>query len=668
MAIYFNGALFKRNLTRFWPLAAACFLAALFIFVVPEAGRFNFASLNQKDIMGTLSVYCAVIVPIMSIFSAIAVFGYLHNPRAAGFVSSLPITRLGLYFTNWLSGLALMLVPALIAGVLYGVLLIGQPVPQWDYLRWLGALIASHIIFFSMAAFFAFLTGNPIMQAFLYVVFNFICIMLYGVGAFVAQTLVFGYAASTYPPALALATWLTPPVAVYGMIYQMSPFMTAETVHALHAFIAVLPWVIYIAFAALMIVFGCLLYRRRHIEAAGDVILHKPVRSVFKYLMGFLIGAVFAVLLSGLTLGGRMAPASEKMLWLALPTMFFGALGCLFAEMLIQKRLRVWKAAYKGVIAFVAALAAVALFILLDGTGYERRVPDPEDVASVSFSSWSRRYISPLHRPGDSFPMGGEGWGLDKTYIDRQRALGLPLFDDMILNEIKLRTPDYFESREAVAAAVRLHQSIVSEKRSLEAIQDNWGLGRYYLTYTMRDGRVITREYVLPVNSTPVHGSVALLLELYNQPESVNKRNRFVPLHDDAVLGAKVMPAMMERDRWAMHSHYSFRWSEGVALMPEDGLNTLVQALRQDAAAGTLGRLRQADLSWYYYQDLSDALVMIDLFLDSGAAGVPSAFAKEFMYDDYNNVIVRGLALTVNVREHHVNTARALRELGLYIQ
>jgi len=135
MATYFNSALFKRNLMRFWPLAAVSFLAALFSFVVPEAStqRYSFFPGQQKDIMSYLAVYCSVIVPITSILSAIAVFGYLHNPKAAGFVSSLPVTRLGLYITNWLSGLALMLVPALLAGVLYGVMLIGQPVPSGDY-------------------------------------------------------------------------------------------------------------------------------------------------------------------------------------------------------------------------------------------------------------------------------------------------------------------------------------------------------------------------------------------------------------------------------------------------------------------------------------------------------------------------------------------------------
>jgi hypothetical protein len=177
----------------------------------------------------------------------------------------------------------------------------------------------------------------------------------------------------------------------------------------------------------------------------------------------------------------------------------------------------------------------------------------------------------------------------------------------------------------------------------------------------MKDGSIMTREYVLPVDVRPMHSTVALLLELYNQPEAVNKRNRFMAMHDDAIVGAVVTPAA--DDMWIIQSHYTFRRDHGVALLPEDRLNALKAALRQDAATGTLGHISQADLQGHFIHDLA-FLGVIDLFLDSRAAGAPAAFVQDIFQDDYGNVIVSGLVLTIVVKEHHVNTARFLRELG----
>jgi len=665
MATYFSGALWKRNLSRFWPLAAISFLIALFVFVVPELTSYRDAWLyiSQKDILSDLAVYCAIVVPIMSIFSAIAVFGYLHNPRAAGFVSSLPVTRLGLYITNWLSGLTLVFVPTLLVSVFYGLQLIGQPVPSGDFLRWLGAMFTSYLVFFSMAAFFTFLTGNPIMQAFLYGIFNFLFVMLYGIMSFVAEMLVFGYSDYASSSISTLLAMMTPPVAIYGMIDNMTRYTSFSTFGISSSLSAALLWVIYLVFAALMAFFGYLLYRRRRIEATGDIILHKPIRSVFKYLMGLLIGAVLAFLLTQIMLDGRAVSASELLVRLTVSTMFFGALGCFCAEMIIKKRLRVWKTAYKGIIIFIAAIAAIALFIRFDGTGYERRAPDPDNVVSVSFSTRSRFY-SPLHGEVNPYSTGGEGWSLQQTYIERQRALGLLLINNEVLDEIKLRTPDYFESPEAIIAAVKLHQTIIGEKRSLEPIQGSWGNNRFFLTYTLKNGKTMTRDYVLPLSKTPTHSSVELLLELYNQPEAVNKRNRFMSLGDDAILGATVTPAFFDGS-WLSPYQYHSRGYHSSTLLPEGDLRALMQTLHQDAAAGSLGRIRHLDLQQQFLQGRSDFLCLIDLYLDSDIAGVPAAFSKESLHSEDGVSIFNSTVLTIVVNKDHINTIRVLVDLGL---
>ena len=688
MTAFFSGTLFKRNLMRFWPIAVVSFLASLFTFIIPEASfsggitvihlinvqtaydQYGTLIHSVVDIMTTLAIYCAVVVFPLSILTAIVVFGYLHNLKASVFVSSLPITRTGLYITNWLSGLALMLAPLLLVGGLYGIVLDGQYVTFLDYLRWFGALVASHFVFYSIAVFCTFLTGNPIMQTFIYAVSNFIFLFFYSVGTGLASIMVFGYSTTIYSSVYNYVVWLTPPLAIIRMIELMSPSMVISFSHAASISPVLLHWLIYLAFTTLMVFFGWVLYRRRHIEVAGEVLVYKPVKSVFKYLMGLLTGVLFAIILMVFIVGGQTNNRSTLIVWSTLSTMIFGALGCLFAEMLIQKRLREWKTTKKGIIVFVLSIAAVILFIRLDGTGFERRVPNQNNVVSVAVTaSHLHMYSSvPTQRSGTIIIDSHEdNWNLTTGYLRSQERLRLPFFDDAILHEIKLRNLTYFESPEAIAAAIRLHQTIADHGLYLmEDVDDyeySWYDQIYTITYAMKNGSVLTRSYALPMQKTGDNSLAALLLDLYNQPEAVDKRNRFVDLPDSAVIGAILTPTLSYIDLWLVDAPYSQRIYEDKKVFLEENLSIILEALRKDSANGTLGRIQHADLlSADYLLDGDINIGVIDLLLDFGVAGVPTAFEPD-LFKNEDRSLTTGLILSIKINETHVNTVRVLEEL-----
>ncbi|MDR2572167.1 MAG: ABC-2 transporter permease [Oscillospiraceae bacterium] len=672
MAAYFNSTLFKRNLLRFWPLATICFLIPLFIFVIPEVA----SNTQTRDIMSLLAIYCAMIVPILSIFTAIAVFGYLHNPKAAGFVSSLPIDRKGLYITNWLSGLILMLAPALLISVFYGILLIDQPIPSGDFLRWVGVLIASHIIFYSIAVFCAFLTGNPVMQAFLYGVINFICYALYFIHMAVISMFVFGYSSFFDLYSRSIVARLTPPVAVLEMTQSMIPNMSTYSNRywfAANMLPDIIYWLAYLVFALILIILGYFLYKRRHIEVSGEIIVHKPVRSVFKYLMGFFIGVIIAMIVTMIIASGQWEKLTKLTVIFTVTSILFGSLGCLFAEMFTKKRLRVWKTAYKGIIAFSLSVVAIMLIIRYDGTGFERRVPDQNDVVSVSITTPHLNNTYLLHRAlndstgnDDSFLGYYDNWQISWAYREQQRTLGLPLLDDAILDEIKLRTPNFFESPEAIAVAIKMHREIVDNKWNLIESGDNseysWNQ-QYSISYTLKNGRILTRQYMLPLHQPQENNIYTLMLELHNQPEAVDKRNRFTNLPDSAILGATVITDMSIE--WINPTQFfpMRTMSAGIPITSKDDLNALTDALRMDFAAGTLGQVRLFDLTYGSITHDNIATVgMISLLLDSHAAEVPSAFEKDRIYIT-NFEALLGLLNIIIINETHVNTARVLKEL-----
>jgi len=508
------------------------------------------------------------------------------------------------------------------------------------------------------------------MQAFIYGVANFIFLIFYSIGASLAPMIVFGYSTTIYSPVYNYVVWLTPPMVIMRMIELMSPYQGLSLSHAANMPLVFIQWLIYLAFTALMMFFGWLLYRRRHIEVAGEVLVHRPVKSVFKYLMGLLTGILFAIILMIFVIGRQTNNISTLTAWLTLSTMIFGTIGCLFAEMLIQKRLHVWKTAYKGIIVFVLSIAAAVLFIRLDGTGFERRVPNQNDVVSVSVTTAHMHMSSsvPIQRPGMIFIGGyGENWHFTEDYSRAQERLGLPLYDDAILHEIKLRNPVYFESPEAIAAAIRLHQTIADHGWYLIEDSDLVGYSRYHyeytFTYSMKNGSILTRVYALPLHKTSDNDLVELLLDLYNQPESVNKRNRFVDLPDSAVLGAVLTPVSDVEDTWLADVHYIYRMYQGEKVLLEENLSIILEALRKDSADGTLGRIRYGDLLLPDYIHVDVATIgLIDILLDFGAAGVPTAFEPDHLVDEDGN-ITAGLILGIKINETHVNTVRVLEEL-----
>jgi ABC-2 type transport system permease protein len=328
--------------------------------------------------MYSLANYTRFFVPIFSIITAIAVFGYLHKLRAASFISALPITKRCLYITNWLSGLTLILGPVLLIGLFYGALLAVMPVASGHFLLWLGFMVISHLLFFSMAVIVTFLTGNRIMQVFLYVLANFISYVLYGLVLSVLNNLVFRLPPTTQALPLAVQL-LTPTYAVGNTISRVTPMSgLLDTPNV------ALTWGIYLAAAALQAVLGYFMYRARKIESAGNMIVHKPMRSAFVYLIGFLFGALISYILMGTWIWRVHLSTLDIIARLTVSMVIFGSLGCLFSQMLIQKQLRVTKAARKSIVVFAAVIILIAAFFAFDVPGFVRRIPNLDDVAAVS--------------------------------------------------------------------------------------------------------------------------------------------------------------------------------------------------------------------------------------------------------------------------------------------
>jgi len=688
MAEYFNKSLYLRNLKRFWPLAVAVFVVAFFFFVL-VAMVANFAVQtfdvdgNQPavDIIAPLAAYAGSMAPIFSILTAIAMFGYLHRPKSAGFLSSLPISRLGIYITNILSGLTIMLVPTLLIGIINALLLIGRSVPTSHFVLWFAAIIFMHLFYFSLAVFCTFLTGKPVMQAFLYVFLQVVVTLIGVIIEFVTDVLVFGYdtvipiaTMSSDTPQIFWWAFLVPVQAIVYIIGNLPDIAETISIYPIHSIVNLL---IFPILTGLLLFFGYLLYKRRRIESAESVIVHKAMRSVFKYLIGFFMGSLLGFTLTTIVSTGAGISMLTFVITLTISAAIFGALGCLFTEMLIKKRFRVWKSAWKSMVFLSLGFMAIMLFVRLDATGYERHVPNPDNVVAVTVTT-SRGAVSNILfydidyvlSVESEFSLTGRGWDLRTGVWAPTASLSTRpetfMWNDEIINEIKMRTPDFFETPEAIYAVTEFHRAIVENRRHLEDYTLHPTPGHtFFITYKMNDGQFVVRQYRLPVDAIISLGIAESLYALITQEEVLEKRNRFMTLPDSAILWAEAMLVLDSNDVFTptgVNAAFSY--------ITEEMLLYILAAMRKDVEEGTLGRVGGGNLWFFYEYSLTltenPENIIIELFYEFAESGVYQQFRPtQRRYRDSDesvNVFPQEIIIT----HYDRNTMQVIRDLGLF--
>ena len=196
---YFNATLFRRNLTRFWPLwGLASFIGALFpLAVLLDMVHRAWHSFSGPEF--TQMYYNAVsAVPVISLvyaaLCAMAVWGYLHNTRSVGLMHTLPIRREGLFLTNFLSGLTMTLIPYAVTGILCVVVsLCGGAFDARGLAVTVLAVLGESFFYFSSATFVAFITGNVFAMPPLYALLHFLAVLLDWLISSFAQGFIFGF-------------------------------------------------------------------------------------------------------------------------------------------------------------------------------------------------------------------------------------------------------------------------------------------------------------------------------------------------------------------------------------------------------------------------------------------------------------------------------------------
>lgn len=399
---FFNPTLYKKNLARFWPLWTAWTVLWAFIMPLSLLNSTRYYDMDYQESVyrlyrdclnmnGDIAEMLIVLGAVYSVFTVMAVFGYLYNHRAAAAIHALPMRRETLFVTNYLSGLSFVLIPhifiyastALVQLTIFPAELSTVSMAVlWDGF-WMG--LGALLFLYSFAVFCAQFTGNILALPAFYGILSFLVYVMYFLCVeFAGQIFYGGW------PYLGTPRWVELLTPVYSLMeasqwdyvslaqlwnseLQVPVFKELDLGFQAPGLIAG-----YAVAGIVLAVLALMVYRRRHIETAGDVVSVKIVRPIFRVGV-----AVCAGLCGGIVMAaffgwyGDMAPT-------LLCVLIWTVIGYFVAEMLLNKSFRVFKKGWKGCAVTVVVLCALVVGCFLDVFGVETWLPDPGKVEQAT--------------------------------------------------------------------------------------------------------------------------------------------------------------------------------------------------------------------------------------------------------------------------------------------
>lgn len=207
---FFNPALARSDLRRHWPilfLYTAIWMVALpvqlYLRHIAEGASYGTRTVSEVC-QGTYSMG-VIMAFVFGGVLAMALYSYLMNGRSVGLIHSLPLKRQTLFFTQLLTGFAMLTAGNLLV-VLVSLLVCGEPGPL---LVWLAVVTLAEIFFLALGTLCAMLTGWLLAVPVLYVGINFLVMAVMQLIHWLAELFIYGYQANDFG---SFTMWCTPVV------------------------------------------------------------------------------------------------------------------------------------------------------------------------------------------------------------------------------------------------------------------------------------------------------------------------------------------------------------------------------------------------------------------------------------------------------------------------
>lgn len=389
----FNLTLFKKNLTRLWPLwgipsiiAVICVLTLIFRLsrgtYLYDIGKADFCD----TFLGMLTALTPIYAFCYALMCAMCVWSYLFTARSVGMMHSLPITRNGLLLTNFTSGMLMTMIPlwlgAILAAIVYGCHGV------FDFRAFGTFLIGSLgecFYFFTFATLMAFVTGQLLTMPVLYGIFSFIvpAIELL-VNLFIAG-FCYGVSSDVFPGS---TVCFSPIWYIYQNVKREPVYTVIDNTRILTdgdeiMGFGVIGWYALVAVVLLVAVYFLSKYRKS--ETAGDAISAPILRPVILYLLTATFAAGSGLVIYELFVDFR--DARYNPLGMALCMIVGGTIGYYVCRMFMARTVRVFnRKNLPGCIVMAVCYIVFCVVISLDLFGVTAYVPEIDKIETVSIS------------------------------------------------------------------------------------------------------------------------------------------------------------------------------------------------------------------------------------------------------------------------------------------
>lgn len=389
---FFNAGLFRSTLRRFWPLWTIHF--AGWLLFLPVLTLMNNLGPNKSTkfiftICESAVFASSVVAFIMAILAAMAVFSFMYSSRSTGLIASLPVRREAIFGSAWLGGVFAVLASNLVIALLTFLFSLGATINTALAFKaaftWLGVYSMQFILFYGIASLTAVMTGSIAVLPILYIIFNFLAVGMETIIRLDFSCLIWGmsnvsfdcvldflsplvYMLENFTPVLKYNTPYT--YDTYGLALQTSECISFTFDHWLPSAIYCVVGLVFSA-AALMI------FRRRRMESAGDVVAVRCMRPVFKYGVT-VCSALCGGLLLYTVLFALFESRSASVFIMILSMIIFAFIGYFGAKMLLEKSFHVFRGSWVGFIVVCCLCAVFTLCCDLDVLGIGSYVPKGE--------------------------------------------------------------------------------------------------------------------------------------------------------------------------------------------------------------------------------------------------------------------------------------------------
>ena len=451
----FNRTVLFKDITRFAPSWILYSVGLLVTFLV----CFSTESADTTAYaLGWTVPAMAIVSFVYALVNAQLLFGDLFQSRMTNALHALPLRRESWFAIHTVSGLLFAFVPNTVMAVLMMLFCGSIPAMPWLWLTW---SMGTYVFFFGLAMLCAMCVGSRFAMVVVYGIANFGSLLVCWLYDTVYLPLLYGLT-------LDFDAFLRFSPVSYGTVYYPYHISTTGYPSQIREFTVMPENLTYLAVIAVIgMVFGALalvMYRKRHLEAAGDFISAPWLKPVFLMLYTVAMGVIFQFVL-GLF-------SSTEWLYLIIGLL----VGFFTGQMLLMRTTRIFvKETFIGA-AIVVAVTVVSLVITaMDPLGITRWVPQAAEVTKAEVSIGSNNLAA------DS----GE---------DLQRLLDF-------------------------------HQTALDCRDEPSTVNSAYGTT---ITYTLKDGRTVERYYVIPNLGTAymviepmLHRPEVILGQLYEDWEEV---------------------------------------------------------------------------------------------------------------------------------------------------